>query len=271
MSLSLERKKQFKVAIVFRHGARTPNANALDVFKGHPVATQWEEGPAGQLTELGLQQTELLGQRLAQRLHHMVQESTVEPIQSARWFSSKQDRVVKSGVGFNRGFSKQYKALFSGFDDSKLAAPQQVEDPDRLFRPWTVDQAYLAAKERLRSGADRTVVEQAAKNQEEIESIRQLFQLAPLSEKPLQDALYEMTMMVELYECERYSTLPERTQLRKFIKEKDYEVCLSLALSVWNYRFFHIQGASTLAQPLVNHIEGKRKNRLLRSEGRRPS
>ena len=227
-------KKLVSITILHRHGARGPGESELspwDDASPSDVKRQWKHEEIEVLTPVGHEQIKTLGAWYAHRSKQVSDEA------SYFWRSSKSGRARESGEDFVQAFNATI-----GFDAyPKRAVPYEV-DADNYFRPWKIFEAETKITKQLCMLQQGPWFEMALENQEFLRKIFHDVGGTKKTTKPITGALWSTTYLMAIKESEEFwkgEGEDERSALSKIITdEKEWERIESIALWVWEQRFF---------------------------------
>jgi len=154
-------------------------------FEGTVVESAWSPCDMEKVSPRGLMQCESLGRHIARSL---------ERERKVTWYSSKVDRVLKSGLAFLQGFHKEGIHAASIQEGPSIIDEQ---DPDVYYRAYLANEEYVKASKELRMG--KVFVGKAR----EEESLLNILQPCMTDTTCLVQRLDVTTYFEELLECER--------------------------------------------------------------------
>jgi hypothetical protein len=201
-----------------------------------------------ELTNIGRQQCVELGSWCRQQLQSRgILGASLSDVSSLAWRSSCATRVMESGGHFWEGFfTKEEKERNVNILEPRPLSPlEQAEEipstcslEDFYFRPWDTNKAYkkwvtgLPMAEPFKSRAKECG--------SELEDLLKVMDSPVLSKFPRSAALFGMTYVRELLECERfYEKLADSKPLGVLFNPEQVETINKLALWAWNIRFFN--------------------------------
>lgn len=216
------------VAILFRHGARGPGDSEASAWEERDeVVSQWEHSELEKLSLAGVKQLKDVGMWFAKKY---VSSELYIKTPKVYFRGSKSDRAVDSG----RDFVNSFNATLSSAFFSESPTPFE-EDADNYFRPWKVHtDSVKVVKAKMKNEKWAAKVEE---NKDFLARIRSELGMKEEYGANLSKALWSVTHIAGLIECETFWPNNKRNALISRVKEADYPRINDLACWVWQERF----------------------------------